>query len=238
MSQLGTKWGEPEKTHTVRFFHERIRALVAQRAAAANKPWAQVANAQTMALLSAEDLLAIERELLATGYRYEASATVSLREAPEKYKARAEATAATGAVATADAEGRVLVGDGDNLVQSVGNIRGIARFISSIDEVTQMLVDGVPADSVAVIDDSGGTLTAPILEDFKAVLCLGGTVRSHLGILTREYGIPCFMNCRLDAALKDGDTVEMETTAAAVAGEDYETGKAVRARVWKVESKA
>ena len=89
-----------------------------------------------------------------------------------------------------------------------------------------------------MIDDSGGTLTAPILEDFKAVLCLGGTVRSHLGILTREYGIPCFMNCKLDAVLRDGDTVELETTAAAVAGEDYEKGKAVRARVWIVESKA
>lgn len=238
MSQVTTKWGEPEKTHTVRFFHDRVRALVAQRAAAANQPWAQVANSQTMALLSADDLIAIERELLATGYRYEASATASLREAPEKYKARTEAAASSAEAATADSQGRILVGDGDNLVQSATILRGIARFISSIDEVTQMLIDGVPAEAVAVIDDSGGTLTAPILEDFKAVLCLGGTVRSHLGILTREYGIPCFMNCKLDASLKDGDTVELETTAAAVAGEDYETGKAVRARVWKVESKA
>lgn len=234
MPQLITKWGEPEKTHTVRFFHDRIRALVAQRVAAADKPWAQVANAQTMALLSAEDLVAIERELLATGYRYEASATVSLRESPEKYKAGPDAAASSGGEAsTADAHGRILAGEGDNLVRSTTSIRGIARFISSIDEVTQMLIDGVPADTVAVIDDSGGTLTAPILEEFKAVLCLGGTVRSHLGILTREYGIPCFMNCKLDPALKDGDLVELETTAAAVAGEDYETGKAVRARVWK-----
>ncbi|MGQ0620320.1 MAG: PEP-utilizing enzyme [Panacagrimonas sp.] len=234
MSQLSTKWGEPEKTHTVRFFHDRIRALVAQRAAAAGKPWAQVANAQTMALLSADDLLSIERELLATGYRYEASATVSSREAPEKYKARAEATASSGEAATADAQGRILVGEGDNLVQAATSISGIARFISSIDEVTQMLIGGVPENTVAVIDDSGGTLTAPILEEFKAVLCLGGTVRSHLGILTREYGIPCFMNCKIDSSLKDGDTVEMETTAVAVSGEDYETGKTVRAKVWKV----
>lgn len=238
MSHINTKWGEPEKTHTVRFFHDRIRALVAQRAAATDKPWASIANAQTMDLLRAEDLLAIERELLETGHRFDCSATVSLREAPEKYKARAEAGASSGEVSAADAQGRSLVGDGDNLVQSATTLRGTARFISSIDEVTQMLIDGVPENTVAVIDDSGGTLTAPILEDFKAVLCLGGTVRSHLGILTREYGIPCFMNCKLDASLKDGDTVELETTAAAVAGEDYETGKAVRAKVWKVGSQA
>ena len=57
-----------------------------------------------------------------------------------------------------------------------------------------MLTEGVPEDTIAVIDDSGGTLTAPILGDFTAVVCMGGTVRSHLGILTREYNVPCLMN--------------------------------------------
>lgn len=228
-----TKWGAPETTPTVRYFHDRIRALVAERAAMERRPWAQVANAETMALLSAEDLAAIEADLLASGHRYVASATVSSREAPEKYQVPAEAVASCGSVATADADGRIRVGDGDNLVQAAATTRGIARIVSTIEQVTDMLVDGVPADTIAVIDDSGGTLTAPILEEFKAVLCLGGTVRSHLGILTREYGIPCFMNCQLDSALKDGDLVELETTAVAVSGEDYETGKAVRARIWK-----
>ena len=57
-----------------------------------------------------------------------------------------------------------------------------------------MLTGGVPENTVAIIDDSGGTLTAPILGDFNAVVCMGGTVRSHLGILTREYNVPCLMN--------------------------------------------
>ena len=229
-----TKWGEPEKTHTVRFFHARIRALVAQRASAFDKPWAELATTHTLALLGAEDLVTLERELLASGYRFEASATVSLSEEPQKYKPRVEVSAGAQRETVADADGRILVGDGDNLVQATATLTGIARFVSTIEQVTQMLVEGVPPDTVAVIDDSGGTLTAPILEDFKAVLCLGGTVRSHLGILTREYGIPCFMNCKLDSGLHDGDTVELETTAAAVAGGDYETGNSVRARVWKL----
>ena len=63
-----------------------------------------------------------------------------------------------------------------------------------------MLTEGVPADTIAVIDDSGGTLTAPILGDFKGVVCMGGTIRSHLGILTREYGVPCLMAAKLDGA--------------------------------------
>ena len=72
-----------------------------------------------------------------------------------------------------------------------------------------MLTEGVPENTIAIIDDSGGTLTAPILGDFTAVVCLGGTVRSHLGILTREYNVPCLMNATLDG-LADGDEVTVE----------------------------
>lgn len=229
---ITTKWGAPEKTHTVSFFHERIRRLVAERAAKLDKPWAKIATEHTLDLLNADDLLGLERELLETGYRFDASATVSHREQPDKYKPRAVADA--GPEAVADAQGRTEVGQGDNLVQGAATLTGTARFISTIDQVTDMLVDGVPKNTVAVIDDSGGTLTAPILEDFKAVLCLGGTVRSHLGILTREYGIPCFMNCKIGSSLADGDQVELELTAPAVSGEDYETGRNVRARIWKL----
>ena len=35
---------------------------------------------------------------------------------------------------------------------------------------------------------------------------MGGTVRSHLGILTREYNVPCLMAAELDG-LADGDEV-------------------------------
>jgi PEP-utilising enzyme, mobile domain len=233
MSRDGlTKWSDVEKTPTVAFFHERIRRHVAERARVLGKPWPQLATEHTLELLSADDLRLLERELLDQGYRFDCSATVSQREAPEKYKPRVEA--AKRAEVIVDADGRSVVGHGDNLVESPSNFIGVARLISTIDQVTDMLINGVPPDSVAVIDDSGGTLTAPILEDFKAVLCLGGTVRSHLGILTREYGIPCFMNCKFDAPLADGDRVELELTTPAVTGEDYETGRNVRARIWKL----
>ena len=38
----------------------------------------------------------------------------------------------------------------------------------------EWLTEGVPEDTIAVIDDCGGTLTAPILGDFKAVVCREG----------------------------------------------------------------
>ena len=69
-----------------------------------------------------------------------------------------------------------MVGGGDNVFKA-GDLTGIARFISDVDRVMDMLTEGVPPDTVAIIDDSGGTLTAPILEEFTAVVCKGGSVR-------------------------------------------------------------
>ena len=78
------------------------------------------------------------------------------------------------------------------------DVTGTARYVSDVENVMEMLTDGVPEGTIAIIDDSGGTLTAPILGDFTAVVCMGGTVRSHLGILTREYDVPCLMAATLD----------------------------------------
>jgi hypothetical protein len=145
---------------------------------------------------------------------------------------RAEAVAAEQEGLGVVADGRMVVALGDNVARHQANVSGTIAFISSPEQVIDFLTDGVPDGTVAVIDDSGGTLTAPILDGFRAVICLGGTVRSHLGILTREYGIPCLMNAAI-TDLHDGDEVEIEATAAVPTAEEYSAGTAVRARVWK-----
>ena len=80
-------------------------------------------------------------------------------------------------------------------------------------------------------DDSGGTLTAPILEQFHGVICAGGTVKSHLGILTREFGIPCLMNACI-SGIRNGDRVEIEVSGRAKAMGDYQTQDDHSVRVW------
>ena len=110
---------------------------------------------------------------------------------------------------------------------------GTARLISTVDVVMDMLLNGVPEGTVAVIDDSGGTLTAPILEGFTGVICMGGTVRSHLGILTREYNIPCLMAAELDG-LQEGDTVLVEYSKPA-ADAYAEREQSARPRIIKVD---
>jgi hypothetical protein len=224
------KWARPSATPTVEAFHTAIRALVAHRFAAAGKPWEECVHDPAMEL-TREDFAAVERQLLDTGYRFEMSATVSVAEAPHKYKP-VTGPVATGASQT-DEQGRAVLGTGHNVFRAKADVSGTARFVSTVERVMEMLTDGVPENTIAVIDDSGGTLTAPILGEFAGVLCMGGTIRSHLGILTREYGVPCLMAVELDG-LAEGDQVVVEyAKAAADAYADAETAAAQRARIIK-----
>ncbi len=118
-------------------------------------------------------------------------------------------------------------------MQGSEDIEGIARYVRSAAQVIALMEQGVPDGSIAVIDDSGGTLTAPILDRFAGLVCAGGTVRSHLGILAREHGIPCLMNARL-AGIADGDRVRLETSAPARTADSYLSGTEMPARIWKL----
>ena len=123
------------------------------------------------------------------------------------------------------------------MVRHEKDVVGIARFIRSNERVLTYLANGVPPGTIAVIDDSGGTLTAPIIEQFTGVVCAGGTVRSHLGILTREYNIPCVMNAKI-AGIQDGDRLMVESSAAAKTTEDYQRGVERVARIWLLDAAA
>lgn len=225
------KWARPSGTPIVEAYHTAIRKLVAERLAASGKTWEEAVHDPELALTRA-DFEQIEADLLATGYRFEMSAVVSVKEAPEKYKP-IEGPADSGEHVT-DEEGRPIVGTGDNVFRAKEDVSGTARFVSNVETVMEMLTGGVPDGTIAIIDDSGGTLTAPILGDFTGVVCMGGTIRSHLGILTREYGVPCLMAAVLDG-LREGDQVLVEySKPAADAYANAETAAAQRARIIKV----
>ena len=224
------QWARESATPVVERYHSAVRALVAERFAASGKTWEEAVESRILEP-SAEDLWKIEADLLAEGYKFDVSATISLKEEPDKYKPLA-GIANTGEHEK-DEQGRAIVGTGDNVFKA-SDVTGTARYISDVEKVMEMLTGGVPENTVAIIDDSGGTLTAPILGDFKAVVCMGGTVRSHLGILTREYNVPCLMNATLDG-LTDGDEVTVEySKPAADAYADPDAAAEHRARIIKI----
>jgi hypothetical protein len=223
-------WPKPSATPVVEAYHTAIRKLAADRLGADGRRWEDVVHGPAFQLTAA-DFEQIEADLLVTGYRFEMSAIVSLQEAPDKYKPVAERV--DSGLQEQDEQGRSIVGTGDN-VFSAQDVEGTARFVSTVERVMELLTEGVPKDTIAVIDDSGGTLTAPILGDFKAVICMGGTVRSHLGILTREYQVPCLMAAEIDG-LHEGDRILVEYgKPAADAYADADTAAAQRARIIKV----
>lgn len=228
MSQTQYKWAIAQNRRTVEFFHRRVSEVVQQRLADSGKSWEEAVLDPDLELTT-DDFAAIEREFLDQGELFESSAGISVQESPEKYQPLGSMS--SGAELTTDEQGRGLAGDGDNVFSTAEDVVGIARFISSVDRVMEMLVDGVPEGTVAIIDDSGGTLTAPILEDFKAVVCKGGSVRSHLGILTREYQIPCLMNVNVEG-LQEGDRVQVEYSTRAKS--PYDETDTNRARIWKL----
>lgn len=224
------KWGEEASTPTVQFYHAAIRQLVAERFAASGLTWEEAVQDPGLEL-TRSDFEKMEADLLATGYRFDVSALVSLQEEPDKYKPLT--TVGDSGNQPKDELGRSIVGLGDNVFQAGADVTGTARFISSIETVMTMMEEGVPDETIAIIDDSGGTLTVPILEFFAGVVCMGGTVRSHLAILTREYGIPCLMGAELDG-IKEGDQVLVEYSKAATnAYADAADAAADRPRILK-----
>jgi PEP-utilising enzyme, mobile domain len=235
---LSDKYAKEAATPTVRGFHAAIRARTAERFAASRLSWEEFVFAPEFEL-SFDDLAAVEAQMLDEGYRFDHSAQVSVTEEPGKYKAGSE-TAAPQAehVETIGAE-PLVVGHGDNVFATAANIEGVAREISTLERVMEMLTEGVPEDTIAIIDDCGGTMTAPIIADFKGILCLAGTVRTHLAILSREYGIPCLMATELEG-LREGDRVRLESsktprdiTPEAMAAAATSSGSE-RATVWRI----
>jgi hypothetical protein len=227
----GKKFGHKETTTVPSAFHAAVRALVKERLAESGGDWASFVFGSSYDLITRKDFEKIEADLLASGYRFDVSAVVSAKESPEKYKPlRGQDEIEVKAELE---DGKLRVGHGDNVVSYPRNVVGVARYVHTADDVMDLMVNGVPPDTIAIIDDSGGTLTAPILEDFKAVVCMGGTVRSHLGILTREFGIPCLMNAKV-SGIKTGDRLELNTSAPARTAQDYQSGVEKPAEVWKL----
>jgi signal transduction protein with GAF and PtsI domain len=57
------------------------------------------------------------------------------------------------------------------------------------------LMDSGAEGVVALVRDAGATFLAPIYHELTAIICTSGTVRSHIGIVSREFQVPCVMAC-------------------------------------------
>jgi signal transduction protein with GAF and PtsI domain len=91
-------------------------------------------------------------------------------------------------------------------------VRGRWRRLSSPDDVLA-LMDTTAEGVVACVADAGATFLAPVFDELTAVVCLSGTPLSHIGIVSREYQVPCVMGAVLTEDPDDGDEVEVDCSA-------------------------
>ncbi len=231
------KWTLPEGTTLSRLTREHLLRTVESNAAAIDRPWHEVVSADPLALLSAEDAARVADTVVTRfqeveGRKLFAGCEIAARERPDLYVLRSEAAPLE--ERTDWPEG--VVADGDNVFEHE-DVTGTVLVVREVSEVDRLMREGVPEGTIGVIDDAGGTMTAPILEEFDAVLCLAGTVRSHLGIIAREFGVPVLMNVRLARTLRDGETVTVSYSTEAQNVDAYYGEEAKpRAEVRSVES--
>jgi len=80
----------------------------------------------------------------------------------------------------------------------------------SPDDVIALMDEDPSEPVIAMVADAGATFLAPIFEDLAAVVCLSGTPLSHIGIVSREYEVPCIMSTSLTEQPMFGDDVEVD----------------------------
>jgi len=89
-------------------------------------------------------------------------------------------------------------------------VRGRFKTMHGPDDVLDMMATGAEG-VIALVRDAGATFLAPIYHELTGIVCTGGTVRSHIGIVSREFQVPCVMGCVFSGAEPaDGDEVELD----------------------------
>jgi len=120
-----------------------------------------------------------------------------------------------------------LVGQGQNVVEHEP-VEGPCRWLESPDDVIDF-VSGEGVEETIVIS-RGGTTTfiAPALTvGVRGLITLNGGPESHLGIVSREFGIPCVMSVAFTEGVTtaagetvpaDGTILRLDTSTTPTAG--------------------
>lgn len=210
------KYAQPEPDRLVQLTREAVVARIqANLDGLGDRTWAEVLSTTPGAILSADDVTDLAESIFEAfssehGRRYYAGCEIAALQHPRRYMLRSEdRVLVDGSELPPDA-----IGDGDNVFLAE-DVTGTVLLIDEVSEVERLIEDGVPEGAIGVIDDAGGTMSAPILADFDAVLCLAGSVRSHLAIIAREFAVPTLMGVRLSEPLTSGDIITVQYSVAA-----------------------
>jgi phosphohistidine swiveling domain-containing protein len=190
--------------------------------------FSEAASARTMELLSREEVdslscAVVQAFMETTGRKLLSGSEIAVDENPELYVLRSEWAAAQAGRGDLSDLPDGAIGRGDNVFRH-SDVEGEVLVLREVDEITRLIEEGVPEGVIAVIDDSGGTMTAPILPEFDALLCRAGTVRSHLAIIAREFEVPVLMGCVFKREPRSGERLRVHYSMDAQNPDAYHGG--------------
>ena len=111
-----------------------------------------------------------------------------------------------------DEQDRAEVGRGQK-TYDFGTVHGRWRRFEGPEDVLDLMDGEAGAEGVvAVVRDAGATFLGPIFDELVGVVCTGGTIRSHIGIISREYRIPGVVATVLSEEPDEGTEVELDAT--------------------------
>ena len=102
-----------------------------------------------------------------------------------------------------------VIGTGTTVFSQPEPVTGPVVFLDSPDEVMDFVEDGDPT-SIVISRGGATTFMAPVLvTGVRGLITLQGSPESHLGILSREYGIPCVMSVTFTEGIQTsrGETI-------------------------------
>lgn len=103
------------------------------------------------------------------------------------------------------------VGEGLNVYESDEVIEGRVKWLETPDEVISFVEAGDDISDVIVVARGGTTtfLAMALNAGVRGIVTLQGAPESHLGILSREYGIPCIMSVEFTKGIRTsrGETI-------------------------------
>lgn len=119
-------------------------------------------------------------------------------------------------------EGYRLIGEGLNVFEEERVVEGPVKWLGSPQEVIAFVEKGQAPNHIAIARGGTTTFLSPALNaGVMGILTLQGAPESHLGILSREFQIPCIMsvkflegvpNERGEILPPDGTIVRLDTS--------------------------
>jgi phosphoenolpyruvate-protein kinase (PTS system EI component) len=119
-------------------------------------------------------------------------------------------------------EGYRQVGSGQNVFEAEP-VEGPLKWLATPQDVIAFVNSDDVEDTIVLSRGGTTTFMAPALSSgAKGLITLQGGPQSHLGIVSREFGIPCVMSVQFSEGVElptgetvpaDGAIVRLETTA-------------------------